>query len=208
VVGLVFGLILYITDRLLTLILPTQIINVFLVLLWVTLSGGLHLDGLADTADGLFGSREKNESLTIMRDSRIGVFGVIAVVSLILLKISLLGFLSGSIREASLLVAPALGRWTVPLIALLFSSAREEGLGKILSGSVGIFELALASASAVLVAVLFLKFKSLLVLVGAVFFAIVFGLLITRRIGGMTGDTFGASIELTEVWVLLMLLIL
>lgn len=207
-VGLGFGLVLYITNRFLLLILPAEVVNVFLVLLWVTLSGGLHVDGLADTADGLFGSTKKTEALKIMKDSRSGVFGVIAIVSLLLLKVSLLGVLPGSVKGASLLIAPALGRWTVPLVALLFPAVREEGLGKIFSKSVGVFELVLASVTAVLIAVIFLKFASLFVLLGAVLFAVVLGFLITKRIGGMTGDTFGALIELTEVLVLLIVLIL
>lgn len=203
-IGLIFGLILFLANWLLLLILPEQISNIFLILVLLVLSGGIHLDGLADTCDGLFSGKGREEALKIMKDSRIGTFGVVAIALILLLKVSLLSFLFGEIKGAALIAMPIFGRFSTAFAAMLFGAAKEKGVGKSFSTGVGIIELVIAALTTVIVAVLLFRFQALPMLLGLVMFVLVTSFLISRRVGGMTGDTFGALIELTEAWTLLL----
>ena len=96
----------------------------------VVATGGLHLDGLADTCDGLFGGSSPPERLAIMRDSRVGTFGVLGVVCILLLRWAAFLSLTSPIRRGALLLAPALGRWAMVGAVAALPYARPEGLGK------------------------------------------------------------------------------
>lgn len=206
-IGLIFGLILFLVDWFLLLILPEQISNIFLILVLLILSGGIHLDGLADTCDGLFSGKGREETLKIMKDSHIGTFGVVAIALILLLKVSLLSSLSGEVRVATLIAMPVFARFSTAFAAMLFGAAKEKGLGKFFSTGVGAIELVIASLTTVIVAVFLFRFQALPMLLGLVMFVLITSLLISRRIGGMTGDTYGALIELTESLALLLAVI-
>ncbi len=173
------------------------------------LTGGIHLDGLADSADGLSGESPQR-TLAIMRDSRQGSFGVIAVVVLLLLKFAALIDLSPSIRFETLLVMPAFGRWSMLPAAATARYPREEGFGKGLIGEVGMGPLLGATLILLLGSFPLFKIAPLfpIAMLGA-------GLLLAhsavrffnRRIGGMTGDTLGALCETSEVAFLLLALL-
>lgn len=202
-VGLLLGFILYLANWLLGLSLPEQVVSVGLVLLLVVMTGGIHLDGLADAADGLFGGRDREQALEIMKDSRIGAFGVMAIVFVLLTKVLLLSLLAGDVRVATVLTLPVLGRFSVCFAGALFGAAKSEGLGSDLNG-VGLFEVLMAALTTVAVAVVAFRTGALAVLLGVVLFVLVASFLMARRLGGMTGDTYGALIELTELWTLLL----
>ena len=169
----------------------------------------LHIDGLADTAEGLFGGSSRERALEIMRDSRVGSFGVVAIVAFYLLKFALLAQFSLPARWAGLLLTPTLGRLAMVWAAFIYPYARKDGPGKGLGKSytefVGRTEVILASATALVISALVVGVMRLSCLrVGGLILAtsLVSGLsarFVAGRLGGMTGDTFGALNEVTEV---------
>jgi len=170
---------------------------------WVT--GAIHLDGLADMADGFGGGRTRDEVLHIMRDPVIGSFGAIALVLVITTKVAVLATLlerGGSLPF--LVAAPALSRWTIVALAAWLPYARPEGgLGRSVTRDCNLTGLLVATALTIVIAVAMLRTDALLPWMLAVLMVVAIGRVARRRIGGVTGDVFGASVELTETMVLL-----
>lgn len=165
--------------------------------LWVWLTGGLHLDGLADTADAWAGGHHDTErTLAIMKDPACGPAGVVTLVLVLVLKlVALAGLLQADAWQA-LVVAPWLGRWMLPALLATTAYVRPGGLGTLLVQRI----------PTLWPAVLLLHL-GLMVLAGpatwaALLVAILFALWwrhqLQRRIGGTTGDTAGALLEMTE----------
>lgn len=173
-----------------------------LLALWVGLSGGLHLDGLADTADawiGGYGDRER--TLTIMKDPRSGPIAVVVLVVVLLLKFAALFALVPAGQWLPLLLAPWLARGLLPLLFLTTPYVRPGGLGQALAEHLPRRELpAWLGAQAALM--LLLGWQAWLAL--AVALAVFAGLRgrFVQRLGGTTGDTAGAMVEVVEVVVL------
>jgi adenosylcobinamide-GDP ribazoletransferase len=165
-------------------------------LAWMT--GGLHLDGLADVFDGLGGGHgDRERILRIMRDSRIGAYGAVALLLVLGGKAAALAEVLGRGDVWPLLAAPVASRFAVvPLIALL-PYAREEGLGKPFKATAGGREIAIAG---LLAACTFAPFApaSLGPAAAALVAAAAVAASLQRRIGGLTGDGYGAAIELAE----------
>jgi len=169
--------------------------------LLAALSGGLHLDGLADTADGFLSARPRERVLEIMRDSRIGTMGVLALILVLAIKIAALADLDGPTRWKSLLLAPLAGRAILVIIMRLLPYARKESgglvavlihpnLAKFAIGS----SLCLVAASVVL----FGLRGGALFLAAVALVAAWLSLWSLQRIGGFTGDTLGATSEIIE----------
>jgi adenosylcobinamide-GDP ribazoletransferase len=163
------------------------------------LTGGMHLDALADTADGLGGgSRER--SLEIMRDHAVGAYGAAAIGLDLLLKASLLAaLLEDAEIVTSLVAAGALSRSVAPPLALALPYARPSGLGTALGRQVGLARVLIGLAIAVAIAVAALGIDALVVLAAVLALAVALALLLRRWLGGITGDTLGATIELAEL---------
>lgn len=187
----------------LTKILPGPAAAGVLLALVVLITGGLHLDGLADTADGLGGGRTPADALTIMKDSRVGAFGVISLIVVLLLKFSLFLSLAGTGGTRPLLLFPVISRWGMVLLAYLSPYARPEGgLGQAMTLGVSRKLAISASLSAGVLALLFYGIKGL-VLFGVAGLLVWLGSLYFRkRLGGITGDVLGATNEILEVLVL------
>lgn len=171
------------------------------------LTGGLHVDGLADTADGVLGGRTREESLAIMRDSRVGPLGAAAVVLVLGLKASAFGSVAAQ-RPEVLVLTPALARWAVVVAIAAFPYARPQGLGKAFHATALPWPAPLATATALAAALALLGPAGLLLAVATGACALALGLGLSRRLGGLTGDTYGAINELVEVAVLLLTLVL
>jgi cobalamin 5'-phosphate synthase/cobalamin synthase len=169
---------------------------------WVT--GAIHLDGLADMADGFGGGRTRDDVLRIMRDSSIGSYGATALVLALTIKVlSVAELLQRGAGVACLVVAPALGRWTVVALAAWVPYARSGGgLGQAVAGEPSRDGLPIATLSAAVVAVAALRLEGIVLLAVAAAVILWVGRLVRRRIGGVTGDVFGAAVELTETAVL------
>lgn len=184
---------------------PPDLVAVVLLAISAVVTGGLHLDGLMDTADGLFGGATVERRLEIMRDSRVGSFGVIAGVLALLAEYATLSHLQGLVRLGVLVLSFGLSRWAMALAIGLFPPARAAGLGATFRAAAGVPSLVVATAIAAVVAALLgsthpifaassLLLVALLVLAGGRFFV--------HRLGGLTGDTYGTLAVLAEVLVL------
>jgi adenosylcobinamide-GDP ribazoletransferase len=180
-----------------------ELLALGVVTLLAVLTGGLHLDGVADVFDGLAGGRgDRERTLAIMRDSRIGAFGAIALVLVLLLQVAAVSGIDARARTGALFAAPVVARALAPLVARVFP-APAAGHGTGFRASVGSLAAPLALAVSVLVAGVTLGKAGLIALAVAVGIGLGVGALMTRRLGGVSGDVYGAVIELGELGVLL-----
>jgi adenosylcobinamide-GDP ribazoletransferase len=171
------------------------------------LSGGLHIDGITDTADGLFGGHNREESLRIMRDSHIGAFGAAAVVLILGLKAGCFASLGG-VPGAALVLTPALGRWAMVIAITAFPYARKEGLGAAFNQAAWPWPAVIATLTAAAVALLLLGPAGALVVGIAGVAALAIAGAVSRQLGGLTGDVYGAVNECVEVVVLMTFIVL
>ncbi len=200
-VGVLIGLLLYALNALLA-DTPTLLRAALLLAAWVALSGALHLDGLADSADawlGGFGDRER--TLTIMKDPRSGPIAVVTLVVVLLLKFAALVALLQHAHWSALLLAPWLARGLLPLLFMTTPYVRAGGLGQALAEHL---------PRSTLPWVLGVNALAMLMFGWSAVVALVSGLLLfawlrsrmVARLGGTTGDTAGAMVELVECLVL------
>jgi adenosylcobinamide-GDP ribazoletransferase len=204
--GLVLGLLLVALDAGLQAGgLPPTTCNVLIVVALVVLTGGLHLDGLMDTCDGLWGGHTPQRRLEIMRDSRVGSYGALGGACILLLKVAGLEALHGASRTAGLALAPALARWAIVLVAWLFPSARPDGLGATFRAAVTAPRLVGAATLSLLLAALAASRAGLVAWVICTVLTWLVGRAISNAIGGLTGDSYGAVTEINEVAALFVL---
>ena len=197
-VGFILGGALLGADSLLLGRLPKGIESVILLGLLVALTGAVHLDGFIDLCDGLFApGRTREERLAILKDSRAGSFGVAGGFLLLAAKLAALWELSGAARKAALLLSPSLARWAAVPVILLFPYARREGTG-FAFGRAGRGELLLALLLALCFAFGFSGAKGLALLGIVTSSALLEAALIKKKLGGLTGDCYGAIIESCE----------
>jgi adenosylcobinamide-GDP ribazoletransferase len=207
VVGFLIGVALIGEDWLLAHLFAQVIRSVLVVLSLTVLTGAVHLDGLADTADALGAGRDSERALDILRDSRVGTFGASAIFFDLTLKILALSTLADHRRYAALIVAPMLARWAMLLVARGLPYLRASGSGStLLSGKIPGARIAVVTIFT-LVAMLMLGPLQMIAIATAVTIAIVFAmrLFYRRWLGGVTGDLIGACGELVEIAVLVTL---
>lgn len=204
VVGLLIGLSLALLRWLLGMVLPPVLVNALLVLWLVIVSGGLHLDGAADTFDGVGGQKTPEARLAVMRDSRIGGFGAIAIVLALLLKFAALS----AVTAPLLLIAPlVISRWAMVYAVTAHPYARPQGLGKLFKEQASRGGLILATVIALVITAGFTRwghsayaYLGALVIFGGTWLVVA---LISRyfagKLGGLTGDTYGAVNEIGEI---------
>ncbi|MCL5027230.1 MAG: adenosylcobinamide-GDP ribazoletransferase [Chloroflexi bacterium] len=188
---------------------PPPVTAALLLGAWVLFTGGLHLDGLMDVCDGVFSQPDPARRLAVMRDTRAGSYGVLGAVCLLVLKFAVLLSLAPGMQLlrlspalVGLLMAPTLGRWAMVLATAAFPSARPEGLGQLVKSWVGWPQVAAATAIA-LAASMALGPMGVALLPLAAVVAWLGGAYFQANLGGLTGDTYGAINEVTEVLVLL-----
>lgn len=169
----------------------------------IFITGALHMDGFLDTCDGLF-LWNPDRRLQAMRDSRVGGFAVAGGLSLYGLKLAALGNAVGEARFACLVLAPVLSRFAVSLVLVVFPYVRATGLGNAFKEASRPVHVALAAGIAVLPALVF-GAPGLAGLVFAGGMALLIGFSICRRLGGLTGDTYGFTLECVETVSLLVL---
>ena len=200
VVGLLIGIIIAAFDHVVGLIFPPLPASVMTVIAMTAISGGLHMDGLADTADGFFSARPRERVLEIMRDSRTGVMGVLAVVFVIVLKVSVLISLFPPLRPGIIVLMPLAGRCSFVVMMTALPYVRREG-GLATAFGAGKSWLNVLWASAFLLAAGWLAghWMGLAASFSALLMAAMFSVYCFRKIGGYTGDTLGAGCEITEI---------
>lgn len=209
-VGMLMGVLLVLLRRLFYHLPVSSLVGDTLVLIfWIWLSGGLHLDGFADSVDGFLGGHNKEEILKIMKDSSTGAKGVVALVSLLLLKFVLLVEMPLFLKDAALFFTPTIGRWSMVIAAFLGRPARlKNSMGKLFMDYVSWREVVFASLTMAVIGILLFRLYFLpLVMVGI-------GLVLLilkysqKRIGGISGDILGAINEIVEVFCLLVIYLL
>lgn len=180
---------------------PPTVAVTLLTALPILLTGGLHCDGFMDTMDGLFSGRQQPRMLEIMKDSRVGAHGVTTFLLLFALKWSLVADLATLALPAALFAMPVLGRLAMVVAITCFPYARQAGLGRAFSLHAGEGALWVALVLSLLL-VLPLGLQGMAALVAALACAFGCGYWISRKLGGLTGDVYGAVTELTEAAVL------
>lgn len=201
-VGVLIALGLAGAARLLLPLFGARLAALVLIALWVAITGGLHLDGLADTVDGLSGGRgERERVLTIMRDSRIGSHGALSLVLLVALKWAALEAVLTRGQDAWV-IAPVGARFACTLLIAAFPYARSEGLGSAFEGAPHLRSLAVGGL-ALLAALVALGLSALLGAAAGLAVALALALRMKRLLGGLTGDVYGAAVELSELAALL-----
>jgi len=170
----------------------------------IALTGALHEDGLADCADGLGGGKSASQALEIMRDSRVGSYGALALILSVGLRWAALAALAPVWGVLALAIAGGIGRALMVPATALAGYARTEGLGRSVAGGAGPVEV-LAALGTALVLALVGGWAGLVALVLAAGIAGGFLLFLVHRIGGYTGDGLGAIAQLGEIAVMLVL---
>ena len=213
-VGAVQGILLVISSALFLQVLPAEVSNGLTLLMMIIINGGLHLDGLADTFDAIASRKDREKKLAVMKESAVGPFGVAAIVFAILLKYLLLNAAFGMSLDAyylSLLLMPIFSRWAMVTAIFHGKSARRDGLGRIFIEHTGVKELITASGLALFISVAallaagqgyqfsVLSSQFLVVLPVLYAFALASVWFCGKTFGGMTGDTFGAVSEISEI---------
>lgn len=186
--------------------LPERVAVFLLLVMPVALSGGLHIDGFGDFCDGFFGGRNREDALRIMKDPRMGAWGVLGIGLLVLVKYELLCALQA--RAGFFLLAMALSRWSQVVLSFVMPYAGlGTGISQAVAGKVSAREAAIATAFA-LPAVLWQGSAGVVIFAGLVVFLAGLSVWFKKKIGGVTGDVLGASSEMTEIFVLFLGLIL
>lgn len=207
-IGLVIGGILAGCWYVLSLIFPAAVTAVLVMIIYIILTGGLHLDGLGDTFDGLFSGRTRDRMLEIMRDSRVGTNAVLALVSVLLLNIVVIYSLQGKMILLVLLLFPAAGRIGSLVSAGISKYARiGEGLGKSFIDCCGMSHVAAGLVLHLLVFYFAAGIYGLIAGFATAFTAFIVTRLFSRRIGGATGDILGAVCEINQTIFLLLVMV-
>ena len=204
-VGLLIGLMMLVIDRVLGQVLPTGVVSAVLIAFLAVISAGLHLDGVADTADGMALQGDRPQRLGVMSAGNVGPAGVMALVIVLIVQWSALAALDGDLRSAGLVLAPALARWSVAPIVVLFLPARPRGLGFALRQ--GVWPLAAPLSAAIAFGASAALFGAAGLVLPLVAFggALILSAAAARMIDGVTGDTHGAAIEIAQATTLIAL---
>jgi len=203
VIGFLLGLILVLVNFLLAPFTSPGLSSVAVVTMLAWLTRGLHLDGVGDTFDGLGAGGDRERMLGIMDDSHTGAFGLIAIVLLLFFKIYAIESMDNE-RCRALLAAPILGRWAMVLLGYR-SRAAKPGLGSMLIDHLETKHVFFATFITLILVAAILHGAGIAIIIWIAIFAFASKQYFHRRLGGVTGDTFGAVGELSETSVLVIL---
>ena len=198
VIGLIVGLLSYVAYFLGNYVSWGGFACLLVVLTQIILTGAFHLDGLADSCDALFSARKKERMLEIMKDSRIGTNGVVAVIFDVALKVSLLNSMDYRFIFPAIVLMPAVGETAVALLADSVY-ARKEGLGDTYIGRISDQYFVITLSIGFIFSVLIGGIYGVLPFIAVAAAAFLFRKFVEHKIGGMTGDTLGAGVEIAEV---------
>jgi adenosylcobinamide-GDP ribazoletransferase len=199
-VGVVLGFLLYSVNYTARLVLPVSVSAAITLFAWIIFTRAFHLDGFMDTCDGLFGGWTPERRLEIMKDSRMGAFGVVGGVLVLLTEYAAI---QSSINLFSaLILSTTLGRWASPLVIYAFPYAREDGLGIEMKSNVSIREIILATLIAGITAWLVSGWMGFILMFGAAVVAFLVALYTLKLLPGLTGDIYGTVTTLVEMLIL------
>ena len=204
-VGLLMGIAFALEDRALSSLIPHAIRSAIVILSMTFLTGAVHLDGLADTADALGAGVDRARALEILRDSRIGTFGAIALFFALAFKLIAIETVFGRPRLAMLVLAPMLGRWAMVAVSHNVEYLRTSGAGSAMLGRDGSRNPAIASIVPLAAMIAFFSRKAIEAYVFAVIAVFILRWFYRRWLGGVTGDLIGACGEMVEVLAMIIL---
>lgn len=202
-VGLALGGFLAGLDLIAREILPLSVVCAILLVSLIVVTRAIHIEGFLDCCDGLVGGGDKEDRLRILKDSRVGAFAVVGGVSILLLKWSLLVGAPQNVRLELLILFPCLSRFAMLATMYSFNYVREIGLGTSLKAGLGLKQIALGLATAAGASALFMGIGGVVLLALVLLVSVAIGSWISKLIGGMTGDSYGAVNEIAEVTTLL-----
>ena len=199
-VGLVIGSGAVLLQKLLLLHLSRQLAALVVLIYLVLITGCLHEDGLADLADGLGGGRTKDQILEIMQDSRIGSYGATALVLSLMARYLFMASLPMEHFAAYVISSHVLCRWSsLPLSYFLPPAREHDGQGARIAKLTSLASLIFGSAFSFAVVAFALRRSAATPVLVAIFIVSLSGWLYARELGGVTGDCFGATNQLTEI---------
>ena len=207
-VGYLIGIIIFITGIVLNKYIDNKyIISLLLILIELKLVGLIHIDGLADSFDGLFSYRDKDRILEIMKDSRVGTNGVVVLIFYYLAKLILIAEIISRGDMRCLIIYPIIARMSTSVNAGFGVYARDNGMS---TGIIGMNQVKDSIFSVILTLLLIILvyynsgiLKGLVMFVAGILFIFYFRHVVYKKIDGITGDTMGASLEMTGLIVLL-----
>lgn len=210
-IGLIIGAILALTNWVFSLFLPAIVTSSLTIVILVIITGAMHLDGFADTCDGLAGNKPAEERWKVMHDSRTGAFGVAGLILLLLVKFALLNSIPQTFISSVLVVMPVIGRWSMVYAIAMYPYARNEGLGKAFKDGVTRTRLVIATLITLGLSIVLAWWADVdyYYIVGFGVMVVIWILIVAvsayfrRKFAGLTGDTYGAINELAETGVLL-----
>jgi len=206
-IGSLIGLSLVGMRWLLCYLFPPPLAGALLLAAWVSISGGLHLDGFIDCCDGLLVAKPPEIRLGILRDTAVGAYGILGAIILMLIKYVALSVLPDKGGWVALLLAPVLGRWAMVYVTACFPYARSSGVGWLCKAHISWRELGWATVTVLVIAFASGPALGLAALVAVGTCATLFARWTMAQIPGLTGDVYGASGELSELVVLLVFII-
>lgn len=196
-VGVTLGFALYGVNYFANLIFPSLVSAALTLIAWIAFTRFFHLDGFMDSLDGLFGGWTPERRLEIMKDSRMGAFGTIGGILVLLMKFAALS--STSLLFPSIMLATTLGRWASPLVIYAFPYAREDGLGIEMKRNVTLREIIIATLITGLTSWFVFGWLGFIFMLGAALIAFLTAAYTMRLIPGLTGDIYGAVTTLVEM---------
>jgi len=216
VVGIIIGLILAGLNWLLGLLLPSIVVNALLIVSMVVISGALHLDGFVDTCDGIAGHKTVEDRWRVMHDSRAGAFGIVGVFLLLLIKYVSLNSVPENLLMVTLVLMPVVSRWAMVYTVFAYPYARPAGLGKIFKQEASwqrftaatLIALAVAIGLARLANMTYFYLAGLVIMISIWVIVVGMAAYLKRKFSGLTGDTYGAISEVTEVCALILVCLL
>jgi adenosylcobinamide-GDP ribazoletransferase len=204
VVGLIIGLLLAGLSWLLDRLLPSAVANVLLITFLAGITGATHLDGLADTCDGLASGKTPEERWQIMKDSRVGTFGVVGIGLLLLVKYVSLNSVPHNLVIMSLILMPVASRWAMAYAIFAYPYAKPSGLGKVFKQGASWLKFVMPTLIALAVASAFFQLVGLAIIFGMWVIVAIIAAIFNRKFSGLTGDNYGAINEMAEAFVLIL----
>jgi adenosylcobinamide-GDP ribazoletransferase len=205
-VGLLLGGVLFGLYYGLMYILPEQLVTILTLLALAIMTGAHHLDGLADTFDGITGSKPRERRLEIMSDSRTGAIGVVAVIFLVIIKY--VALLSAIDPLTALLLMTVLSRWVVVCAIFFFPYAKQAGMGLLFKQGVRWYTLVIATILSLTISLVLLQWWGIILTIALLLVVTGIAIFFNRRLGGLTGDCYGAIIELSEAITLISIIVI
>lgn len=172
---------------------------IIILLIWIFITGGMHIDGISDMADGFFSMRDKEKTLEIMKDSHVGAFGVITIVFLLLIKFEMLKeFIIIEKNVWLLILPPTIARIAAGFVLSFYETTKKSGLGYTFHSSDPRIFWAIGFIVTLIISSI-LNIKSLIFIGIAILASNLMALWAKKKIGGLNGDIYGAIVETVEI---------